>query len=247
MKLAIVFAATVAASVSLSVLAHADDAPVVARAYFESSATHAVVQKAACSFDASSSFDGKQYVFDTHVVGERCSNRAIDEGAVPLFVWLKHGDSDRVVVEALVTPGVDAQKLQTAIVSITSELQKRVRANVSTEPPESIAPAPSHAWTPAATSSWANDYAPRPKFTSPGLMAGGIVLISLGTFATFGGMIGITANTPYGNVGAAPFVLSAGIAGLASGIPMLVVGAKKKTPAVTASVSPMGGHLRVTF
>ena len=242
MKLSLLVAATIAASVSFSVLARADDAP-FARAYFESNATHVVVHAAACSFDAASTFDGREHVFDVHVGGERCPNRAFDQSAVPLFVWLKHGDTDRVVVEAVIPDGVDAHKLQTAIVGITSELQRRVER--ASQPPQaqSIAPAPAY-WA-----RWDDDRYSRMRYkrASPGLMAGGIVLIVAGSLATFGGAVSTASNSGCcGDVAPGLMVLGAGLGGVVSGIPMLVAGAKK-VPRVSASVSPTGGSVRVTF
>jgi hypothetical protein len=238
MKLALVFAVTAATAVSFSTLAHADDVP-FARAFFQSSATHAIVQNAACSFDASSTFDGRQHDFDVHVGGARCPNRALADGAIPLFVWLEHGDRDCVVVETAVPEGVDAHKLQTAIVAITTELQNRVmRASTV-----AVTTPPSYGWTAFDN----DDYRPRQKRTSPGLMAGGILLIVAGSLATIGGAVSAASNTGYfGNPAPGLLVLVGGVAGLASGIPMLVIGSKK-IPAVSASVSPIGGNLRVTF
>lgn len=247
MKLSLLFAATTAAAVSFSVLARADDQR-FARAYFDSAATHTVVHAAACSFDAASTFDGREHTFDVHVGGERCPDRAIHEGAIPLFVWRKHGDTDRVVVEAAVPADVDARKLQTAIVGITRELQTRVARTPSPAQQQSIAPTPNDTWARASAPSWGNDWsAPRYKRASPGLMAGGILLITAGGLATFGGAVGaLSSSGCCGNAGPGLLVLGAGLAGVISGIPMLVMGAKK-IPAVTASVSPTGGNLRVTF
>jgi hypothetical protein len=255
MKLSLVAAVTVAGSVSMSVVARADDDGQFARAWFDSSATHTVVHEAACSFDAVSTFDARDHVFDVFVGGERCPNRVMPAGAIPLFVTLKHGDADRVVVEAVVPADVDARKLQMAVVGITSELHTRVvRASQPPAPqptsqsqPPSIAPPPHYyGWTreSGAQSDW---YKPHYKRTSPARMAGGIVLITGGSLAMFGGMLDVLSNLgPHGDVGTGGAVLGAGILSLVVGIPMLVAGAKK-IPAVTASVSPTGGNLRVTF
>lgn len=237
MKLSILVAATAAASVSFSVLARADEDR-FARAYFDSDATHTVVHAAACSFDAASTFDGREHLFDVYVGGERCPNHAFDGRAIPLFVWRKHGDTERVVVEAMVPPDVDAQKLQTAITGITRELQTRV--NRTQPQPQPIASVPYYAWE----TDWAR---PRFKRASPALMGVGIFLITAGSLATFGGAISALSNSGCcGSAAPGLMILGAGVAGVVSGIPLLVMGSKK-IPNVTASVSPAGGNLRVTF
>ena len=230
--------------------ARRQDAPFV-RAQFDSSATHTVVHAAACSFDAASTFDGQDHVFDVHVGGERCPNRAFDARAIPLFVWLRHGDADRVVVEAIVPASIDANKLQTAVTEITGEIRRRVERASSAPPPTVIAPvttyshrAMPYAWTPESNPSW---YRPRYKRADPALMAGGIFLVAVGPIAMFGGAISaLSSNGCCGNSTPGLVISTLGLVGLVAGIPMLVIGAKK-IPNVSASVSPTGGSLRVTF
>jgi len=250
MKLSLLFAAATLAAVSFPGLAHADEGPVVG-ARFESSATHQAVQAAACSFDASSNIDGRNVVFDVHVSGDRCPNRAVPAGAIPLFVRFEYGDKERVVVAAVVPEGVDAHKLRAAVLDIGNELERRIdRLSSPPKPPpvvytstaqSSVAPSPNYSWAREsyAERDWSKPY----KRANPGLMAGGILLVIAGTFATIGGavMAGSIGNTTPGLL-----IFGAGLASLGGGIPMVVIGGKK-VPNMTASVSPTGGNLRVTF
>lgn len=242
MKLSLLFAAATLAAVSFSRLAHADDAPTVG-ARFESSATHQTVQTAACSFDAASTFDGREHVFDVHVAGERCPNHALAADSIPLFVRFEYGDKERVVVAAVVPENVDANKLRAAVIEIAKELQRRVE-RLSASPPSPSPPPPPPpqvVYRPIAQSSvvpsrdfaWAREsYGERNWYTpykraSPGLMAGGILLIVAGSLATFGGTVSAFSNMNYGDEAPAAVALGMGFTALIAGIPMLVAGAKK--------------------
>jgi hypothetical protein len=241
MKLSLLTASVAALVATLSPRAHAADSAI--RSYFASTASHDVVQTAACSFDAASTFDGRDHVFDVRVAGERCPHRAIDASAIPLFIHLESGDEQRVVVETSAPDGVDADKLRAAVMDITSEIRRRIAFH--DQPRVVYSPVPMASSQAAAWTS-GDDWRPRRQRANPGLMAGGIVLIAGGSIATFGGAVSMLSNYPFGDATPGMAALAMGVVGVAVGIPMLVIGAKK-VPAVTASVSPTGGNLRVTF
>ncbi len=244
MKLSLI--AACAAVLSTSFAARADE-PEVVRARFASTADRDAVESAACSFDAVSTFDGSAHAFDVRVDGWRCVETPIAQGAIPLFVRLQSGDVRRVVVEAPAPEGIDVDHLRAAVVDITGEIQRRLARlpqAVTRKPIEDVARVHVRPSIHDDVQNAEVDPFRPTQRANKGLMAGGIVLITLGSLTTLFSFVAVAAN---GNSpGPSLLALGGGLAGLVAGIPMLVMGGKK-VPRVTAGVSPVGGGMRITF
>jgi hypothetical protein len=210
-----------------SVPAHAQETPsVVFR--FDSEATTASVVAVACSFDPTLLVDGRRRHFDVVVDSRRCSLGQAPDGAIPLVVRIEHVPQRQVVLETSTVEGVSRDLLLGALADMERELAARLQRPqfvAVTAPPETHE---------------------RTSF-SPGMMAGGILLIVGGSVGAVALLVGAIGN--HDDPGAANILLWSSLAslsvGVGIGVPLLVVGHHKVD--VTARLSPTGGALRVTF